>query len=286
MRARNAYNSNLTNRVETYSFGEWLKRRREQLRLTQRKLATAVYCSVAMIKKIEADERRPSVELAELLAESLKVPQPDKAIFVEVARGERPVDLLWEVHTQDEGAASTSSLHGPPPFPRPSTPFVGRANELAQIGERLAQPNCRMLTLVGPGGIGRTRLAIATAKSHHDAFVDGLAFASLAAIRETALIPDVVARSLRLTLSESPAKQLLAYLHLRSMLLILDNCDQLDGDLTWLSELLAHAPPEQNAMMRLSVFRGGWQAEEASSVAGADLPLLRQLVDKSLVRVG
>ncbi|HRQ42435.1 MAG TPA: helix-turn-helix transcriptional regulator [Chloroflexota bacterium] len=54
--------------THTYSFGEWLKQRRQQLRLTQREVATAVYCSTAMIKKIEAAERQPSPELAQALA--------------------------------------------------------------------------------------------------------------------------------------------------------------------------------------------------------------------------
>ncbi|NIV28332.1 MAG: helix-turn-helix domain-containing protein, partial [Anaerolineae bacterium] len=52
------------NEEDTYSFGEWLKQRRKQLRLTQRELASSAFCSVPMIKKIEADERRPSLELA------------------------------------------------------------------------------------------------------------------------------------------------------------------------------------------------------------------------------
>jgi transcriptional regulator with XRE-family HTH domain len=60
--------------MDTYSFGEWLKQRRKQLRLTQREVATAVYCSIAMIKKIEADERQPSIELAQALATTLQIP--------------------------------------------------------------------------------------------------------------------------------------------------------------------------------------------------------------------
>lgn len=76
------------NGTETYSFGEWLRQRRKRLRLTQRELAASVHCSVAMLKKIEVDERPPSPELAELLAISLKIPEPDQEIFVEVARGE------------------------------------------------------------------------------------------------------------------------------------------------------------------------------------------------------
>ena len=393
------------NETETYSFGEWLKQRRERLRLTQRELALTVHCSVPMIKKIEGDERHPSPELAELLAISLKIPESEQAIFVEVARGERPVDVLWLV--QDEAAAAPSPFHAPIPLPGVATPFVGREDELQAIGERLTQPNCRLLTLVGPGGVGKTRLALAAARAQQPAFVDGVAFVSLAAVTDANLIPDEVARSLRLTLTAAPAEQVLAYLRRRNMLLILDNCEQLEGDLSWLSDLLNHAPgvkllassrerlhlteewvyavpglglaqavdlfagtaqrvkqdfdvqaekiavtsicqlvenlplavelaaswtpfmacaqiadhiqrdinilatdvrnipdrhrsiqavfdhswnllstPEQNALMRLSVFRGGWGAEEALSVAVADLRLLRWLVDKSLVRVG
>jgi predicted ATPase/transcriptional regulator with XRE-family HTH domain len=389
--------------METYSFGEWIKQRREQLRLTQRELAATVYCSVSMIKKIEADERDPSPELAQLLAVALKIPEGDQAIFMQVARGERPVDGLWPV--RDEGATLLLPVHAPVPLPSPATPFVGRLDELAQIGERLANPACRLLTLVGPGGVGKTRLALATAQAQAAAFVDGVAFVPLTAMTDATLIPNAVASSLRLTLSGPPAEQVLAYLHRRSLLLILDNCEQLDGDLAWLSEVMAQAlgvkllatsrerlylteewmyvvsglaeaaalfietarrvkqdfdveaerpsvlhicqlvenlplavelaaswtplmpcaqiadyiqrdinmltadtrnvpdrhrsiqavfdhswnllsGAEQNALMRLSVFRGGWEAEQALSVAGADLPSLRRLVDKSLVRAG
>lgn len=143
--------------TEIYSFGEWLKQRRERLRLTQRELAVTVHCSVPMIKKIEADERRPSPELAELLAISMKIPESEQEIFIEVARGERPVDRLWQV--QDEAATFSSLFYAPVPLPRATTPFVGRSDELAEIGERLAYPNCRVLTLVGIGGVGKTRLA-------------------------------------------------------------------------------------------------------------------------------
>src|SRR5262245_528983 len=131
--------------METYSFGEWLKGRREQLRLTQRELAATAYCSVAMIKKIEADERQPSPELSALLASALKIPAADHARFMEIARGERPVDGLW--HVQGETTPTVIPIHAPIPLPTLATSFVGRTDELAQLGERLAQPDCRLMTL-------------------------------------------------------------------------------------------------------------------------------------------
>jgi predicted ATPase/transcriptional regulator with XRE-family HTH domain len=227
--------------VDTYSFGEWLKQRREQLRLTQRELASTSHCSVAMIKKIEADERRPSPELARLLALALKLPDSDQERFVEVACGDRPVDFLPQSQPQVT-FSPTSPIHAPVSLPNSTTPFIGRAGELIEIAERLAEPNCRLLTLVGPGGVGKTRLALAAAQSQETAFVDGWAFVSLAAITTTTLIPDAIAGSLRLALAGTPAERVLAYLHRREMLLVLDNCEQLEGDLTWLSELLANAP--------------------------------------------
>lgn len=77
-----------------YSFGEWIRQRRKVLDMTQRTLADRAGCTIAMIKKIEADERRPSRDLAQLLTVALHIPAEQHAIFVESARGLRPVDRL------------------------------------------------------------------------------------------------------------------------------------------------------------------------------------------------
>src|SRR5688572_16823270 len=225
--------------TETYSFGEWVRLRRERFRLTQREVAAVVHCSVAMIKKIEGDERHPSPELAALLAVALRIPVSHQKIFIGASRGERPVDTLW--HLPEASAALELPLPEPAPLPRPATLFIGRTDELREIGERLANPDCRLLTLTGPGGAGKTRLAIAAAQNYQKIFADGVVFVSLAAIDETASIPEMVARSLRLTLSGLPADLVLAYLRRRSVLLVLDNCEQLRGDFNWLAELLAYA---------------------------------------------
>lgn len=78
----------------TNSFGYWVRRQRKALDLTQQALAERVGCSVATIKKIEGDERRPSRQIAERLADILGVPASQRAIFLECARGLRPVDHL------------------------------------------------------------------------------------------------------------------------------------------------------------------------------------------------
>src|SRR5215510_9249196 len=82
----------------TSSFGYWIRRQRKALDLTQQALADKVGCSVAAIKKIEQDERRPSRQIAELLADVLGVPPSQREIFLEVARGLRPADQLLVAH--------------------------------------------------------------------------------------------------------------------------------------------------------------------------------------------
>src|SRR6266508_6560848 len=77
---------------ELFSFGAWVRRRRRALDLTRDELAAQVGCSVATIRRIEADERRPSKQLAARLADYLQLPAEEHAAFVQAARGELAVD--------------------------------------------------------------------------------------------------------------------------------------------------------------------------------------------------
>src|SRR6185436_16518319 len=79
---------------ETASFGEWVRRRRRALDLTREALAQQVGCAVVTIRKIETDERRPSRQVAERLAECLQVPADQRAAFLQAARAELAVDQL------------------------------------------------------------------------------------------------------------------------------------------------------------------------------------------------
>ena len=229
----------------TFSFGEWLKQRRKQLKLTQREVATAVYCSIAMIKKIEADERQPSVELAQGLAATLQIPPEQHEIFVEISRGQRPLDHLHAPPAQPQVSNSSSLLSTSfqsPPLPASTTPFIGRKNELAQIVDRLA--NGRLLTLLGPGGIGKTRLAIEAARQIQANFANGAVFVPLAHIDDPKQIPQAVFQAMDLPLAgnDPPLAQVQRYLRRRHLLLVLDNFEQVTKGATILSELLAAAP--------------------------------------------
>lgn len=128
-------------------------------------------------------------------------------------------------------------------LPPQTTPLIGREKELAEVRRRLAQPECRLLTLVGPGGVGKTRLAIAVAAEVKGEYKDGLFFADLQSVDASDFIT-ALADALPLTLSgsEPPRKQLLGYLQDKNLLLLLDNFEHLLDRIPLLTHLLTHAP--------------------------------------------
>ncbi|MCA9930175.1 MAG: tetratricopeptide repeat protein [Anaerolineales bacterium] len=138
-------------------------------------------------------------------------------------------------------AAKTAVCHNlPPQF----TPFVGRIAELAQISQRLDDPNCRLLTLVGPGGIGKTRLALETAVAHHETFLNGVYFVPLAPVNVPEALVATIADALHFSFysKESPQSQLINYLREKEILLLLDNFEHLLDSAAFVSDILQQAP--------------------------------------------
>lgn len=128
-------------------------------------------------------------------------------------------------------------------LPEPGTPFVGRQRELEEIRQRFQEDECRLLTLLGPGGIGKTRLAAQAAREFSRKFSHGSCFVSLAEVES---IEGAVAACLdRLGIQPQPREtraQLLHYVHDKSLFLILDNAESLSGLSELLDEMHRRAP--------------------------------------------
>jgi predicted ATPase len=126
-------------------------------------------------------------------------------------------------------------------LPRPATAFVGREPELALIAQHLADPNCRLVTLTGPGGTGKTRLALEAAARQLDAFPDGAFLVRLESMSDAAFIAPTVADVLGLPLQgqHDPAVQVSTYLRTKTLLLIMDNFEHVLSGAGVLAAILA-----------------------------------------------
>lgn len=252
------------------SFGAWLKRRRRFLDLTQRALALRTSCSVGTIRKIEANERRPSKQLAALLAKSLDIRAEQKEPFISFSRADPYTDsTLPFLSGMDDAlfrerslpqteitALPRKELKVPHNLPPQSTPFIGREKELAELDAFISDRQIRLITIVGPGGMGKTRLALALAKKQlsgadgvTDAlFPDGVFFIKLAALSDPEHIIPLLAETLDLSLQagvdewHSHRQQLLDYLKRKRLLLFMDNFDHLLEAVDLLVNIMQNAP--------------------------------------------
>ena len=125
-----------------------------------------------------------------------------------------------------------------------ATSFVGREEDLARISEMIAEPSCRLITLVGPGGIGKTRLAVQAAHNAGSDFPDGVYFVALQAVHSAEALITTIVDTLRLPLqgNETPAAQLVRYLRDKRLLFVLDNFEQLLEEVDLLLDVLENAP--------------------------------------------
>jgi predicted ATPase/transcriptional regulator with XRE-family HTH domain len=261
----------------TTTFGRWLKERRQSFGLTQENLADRVACGLSMIEKIERGLRRPSHQVAERIAEMLRIPEEEREGFIEWARG-FPSNYLSNLprttlQTSQPGSASPSPG---PLLPAPVTTTIGREHDLERAREILCGPHVRLLTLVGPPGIGKTRLSLELASSLGDDFPDGMRFIPLAPLRDPRLLAATIAASLDLKGGDHPISDTLKeYLRDKQMLLVLDNFEQLTEAAPFVAGLLETAPGLKAVVTSRALLR--IYGEHEYPVPPLDLPDLRSL---------
>lgn len=218
-------------------FGALVRRHRQAAALSQEALAECAGLSKDAISVIERGKRgAPRPETVALLARALDLSAEERAALIAAARavGAAP-DKQVSPHTIPLAL---------PPLPVPLTAFIGREREIASVRERLLDPRTRLVTLTGPGGTGKTRLALEVARGARDAFFDGVTFVSLAALTDHHLVlPTIMqALGLREMADRVPMETLAMALAGARLLLVLDNLEQVVASAPALVTALAAAP--------------------------------------------
>lgn len=266
------------------ALGHWIKERRRAIALSREALADQVGCSIETIRKIETGRRRPSLQIAERMAIALQISESDRPQFLLLARAKDDPSGPAALPAGGSERIATS-------LPVPYTPLIGRAADLARTARLLSQPEVRLLTLLGPGGVGKTRLAIQLVAELEAAFADGVYFVPLAALRDPNLVLPTIAHSLNIwkdadqTLTAILAERLAD----KQILLVLDNFEQvLDGALA-IANLLETCPQlkilvTSRAALHLSL-EHQFQVRPLSLPDLADHAPLDELMDYSAVEL-
>jgi len=221
--------------LRTPAFAALLKRHRLAAGLTQDELAERAQSSVRAISDLERGVRRaPHKDTLRLLAEALRLSDDDRALLLESARqarrAEASVSPAWPLTSVGD-------------FPVTLTPLIGREREEAAIAHLLLQDDLRLLTLTGPAGIGKTRLATEAAVGLAAHFANSV-FVSLTSMSDPSLVVPAIAHVLGLhDQPNQPAiEQLYEYLSSRELLLVLDNFEQVGQAAPDVARLLAACP--------------------------------------------
>lgn len=208
-----------------------------------------------------------------LAAELGVTPQPVTLALVERIRsGDQDLGVVQGVNGRPlTGPTLPTGLAGSHHLPAPSTPFVGRTRELTQIAEILAGAECSLLTIVGPGGIGKTRLALELMQALAPRFADGAWFVDLVST-DAATLPTVLLKRLDApgAGAANARQRLLAYLADKRMMLVLDNFEHLLDAASLVTDILAAAPAVKVSITSRVALR--LRQEWLAPLTGLDLP--------------
>ncbi|MGZ3680687.1 MAG: ATP-binding protein [Ktedonobacterales bacterium] len=264
------------------SFAALLRRYRTAAGLTQEGLAARAGLSTRAISDLERGQKQtPRRETVQLIADALELSAPKRALLEAAVR-----PLTAPAHGVEATAAPPHNL------PAQLDTLIGREREAVVASDLLARMSVRVLTLTGPGGVGKTRLALQVAEDVLGYFDDGVYVTMLAALQE----PDLVMRSIADTLGlrakagASLAAQVRTHLRDKQMLLVLDNFEHLLEAAPQISELLSACPRVKVLVTSRAPLRiGGEHEVPVAPLAGdaaADLFLRRARASNPALAVG
>lgn len=223
--------------AQPVSFGDALRRARLAAGLTQEELAEQSSISVRTIGNLERGPQCPRRDTRRLLAEALGL---DALREGQPAGARQPNTVSAAAAASVSGAREIFACR----LPLSPTSLIGREQEVLAACTLLRRPEVRLLTLCGPPGVGKTRLALEVASQLQPEFADGAVFVSLAPLREPGLVASAIAQALGLHESspDAPTERLQQDLQRRSLLLLLDNFEQVAAAAPLVAELRATCP--------------------------------------------
>jgi predicted ATPase/DNA-binding XRE family transcriptional regulator len=217
--------------VAARPFGAQLKALREAAGFTQEELATIAGLSVHAVSALERGERRrPHVETTRALSAALDLTGATRDAFLESARSPAQTTAVDELI----GAS----------LPVPLTVLLGRDTDVRTLRQWLADPAARLITLIGPGGVGKTRLALELARAIENESVTRVVFVPLAAIRDPAFVESAIAEAFGLVdvrAHDLPKRARVACEN-HATLLVLDNFEQVLEAAPLVADLLTSVP--------------------------------------------
>lgn len=224
----------------TPPFGEMLRIFRFRAGLSQEALSESAGVSVRTISDLERGQRPSAhLETIRLLANALDLSSDERRSLLESSH---PESVVADAPAIEIPRAAFAPNRWTTSIPAPATPLIGRGNELEEVLQALTGAG-EIVTLTGPGGVGKTRLAIEVAHRLAPAFTDGAAFVSLATVTDPELVPEAIARSLGFTpRSAAGVDHLAALLASRELLLILDNMEHVIDAAPRIAQLGADCP--------------------------------------------
>ena len=237
------------------TFGDLLKYLRKRAQLTQRELAIAVGYSEAHITRLEKNQRLPDVStLAALFVPALSLEdEPDTMArlleLASMARGENLPSSRGVIVTQSTKKEVTETfevMEIPTNLPLQMTSFIGREREIQEIESLLrGEEKYKLVTLVGAGGCGKTRLALQVSGRIVHLYPDGVWFFDLAPLADPTLVPRTIASTLGISEAQEEliTKTIVRLLQSKKILLLFDNCEHLLESVSELAEALLRACP-------------------------------------------